>query len=132
MQTGVARGARCGGRQCRRAGLLTALTQPTPEDLATEIERTRSMTDRPFGVNLTILPSAGFHPYEEYAQVIIESGIKVVETAGRSPEPFMPHFEAGGVKVIHKCTSVKHALKAQTGGMCRGRDRRLRGRRASG
>jgi nitronate monooxygenase len=97
-------------------GFLTALSQPTPEGLIQEIERTRSMTDRPFGVNLTILPSVKPVPYPEYAQAIIDSGIKLVETAGRSPEPFMPHFESAGVKVIHKCTSVKHALKAQSVG----------------
>ena len=97
-------------------GFLTALTQPTPEDLVKEVERTRSMTDRPFGVNLTILPSLKPIPYEEYGQAIVESGVKVVETAGRSPEPFVPPFEAAGVKVIHKCTSVKHALKAQSVG----------------
>ena len=97
-------------------GFLTALTQPTPEDLLKEVERTRSMTDRPFGVNLTILPTIKPIPYQEYGQAIIESGIKVVETAGRSPEPFVPPFEAAGVKVIHKCTSVKHAVKAQSVG----------------
>ena len=94
-------------------GFLSALTQPTPEALKKEIERTRSMTDKPFGVNLTILPTLTPPPYEEYAQVIVDSGIKVVETAGRSPLPFMPIFNAAGVKVIHKCTSVRHALKAQ-------------------
>ncbi|WP_432470107.1 NAD(P)H-dependent flavin oxidoreductase [Amphritea sp. HPY] len=94
-------------------GFLSALTQPTPEALREEIERTRSMTDKPFGVNLTILPTLTPPPYEEYAQVIVDSGIKVVETAGRSPQPFMPMFNASGVKVIHKCTSVRHALKAQ-------------------
>ena len=97
-------------------GFLTALTQPTPEELIREIERTRDMTDNPFGINLTILPSVKPVPYPEYAQAIIDSGIKLVETAGRSPEPFMPHFNAAGVKVIHKCTSVKHALKAQSVG----------------
>ena len=97
-------------------GFLTALTQPTPEDLIKEVERTRSMTDQPFGVNLTILPSAKPIPYPEYAQAIIDSGIKLVETAGRSPEPFMPYFDKADVKVIHKCTSVKHALKAQSVG----------------
>ncbi len=97
-------------------GFLTALTQPTPEALAAEIERTRSLTDKPFGVNVTILPTLKPVPYEEYARVIIESGVKVVETAGRSPEPFVPPFEAAGIKVIHKCTSVKHALKAQSVG----------------
>lgn len=94
-------------------GFLTALTQPTPEALVTEVERTRSMTDKPFGVNLTILPTIKPIPYAEYGQAIIESGVKVVETAGRSPEPFIPPFEAAGVKVIHKCTTVKHARKAQ-------------------
>jgi len=94
-------------------GFLTALTQPTPEALVTEVERTRSMTDKPFGVNLTILPTIKPIPYAEYGQAIIESGIKVVETAGRSPEPFIPQFEAAGVKVIHKCTTVRHARKAQ-------------------
>jgi nitronate monooxygenase len=97
-------------------GFLTALTQPTPEDMMREIERTRSMTDKPFGVNLTILPSVKPVPYPEYAQAIIDSGITLVETAGRSPEPLMPYFEAAGVKVVHKCTTVKHALKAQSVG----------------
>ncbi len=97
-------------------GFLTALTLPTPEELTKEIARTRDMTDKPFGVNLTILPSQKPVPYPEYAAAIIDSGIKLVETAGRSPEPFMPHFEKAGVKVIHKCTSVKHAVKAQSVG----------------
>lgn len=94
-------------------GILTALTQPTPEALGEEIKRCRSMTDKPFGVNITIMPAIKPPPYEEYAKVIIENGVKVVETAGRSPEPFMPFFNAAGVKVIHKCTSVRHALKAE-------------------
>ena len=94
-------------------GFLSALTQPTPEALVAEVRRTRSMTDKPFGVNLTILPSRNPPPYEEYARAIIESGVKVVETAGYSPEPFIPVFKPSGVKVIHKCTSIKHAKKAQ-------------------
>ncbi|MBS7689918.1 nitronate monooxygenase [Pseudomonas lalucatii] len=94
-------------------GFLSALTQPTPQALTAEIERTRTMTAKPFGVNLTILPSLNPPPYEEYVQAIIDAGIKVVETAGRSPAPFMPALNAAGVKVIHKCTSVKHAKKAQ-------------------
>ncbi len=94
-------------------GFLSALTQPTPALLAKEIERTRSMTDKPFGVNLTILPTLTPPPYEEYAQVIVDAGIKVVETAGRSPAPFMPMFNKAGIKVIHKCTSIRHAKKAQ-------------------
>ena len=94
-------------------GILTALTQPTPEALSKEIERTRAMTDQPFGVNLTVLPAIEPPPYEEYAQAIVGSGIKIVETAGRSPEPFMELFKEYDVKVIHKCTSVRHALKAE-------------------
>jgi len=94
-------------------GILTALTQPTPAALGEEIDRCRKMTDKPFGVNLTILPAIKPPPYEEYVNVIIKHGIKVVETAGRSPEPFMPAFKAAGIKVIHKCTSVRHALKAE-------------------
>lgn len=94
-------------------GFLTALTQPSPEALVAEVERTRSMTDRPFGVNLTVLPSLTPPPYDEYARAIIKSGVKMVETAGRSPEPFMPAFDAAGVTVIHKCTAIRHALKAQ-------------------
>lgn len=94
-------------------GILTALTQPTPEALGEEIKRCRTMTDKPFGVNLTILPAIKPPPYEEYVKVMIENGIKIVETAGRSPEPFMPAFKAAGIKVIHKCTSVRHAIKAE-------------------
>jgi nitronate monooxygenase len=98
-------------------GILTALTQPTPEALTKEIERTREMTDQPFGVNLTILPTISPPPYEEYAQAIVGAGIKIVETAGRNPEPFMELFKEYDVKVIHKCTSVRHALKAQSAGV---------------
>jgi nitronate monooxygenase len=98
-------------------GFLTALTQPTPEHLAKEIERTRGMTDKPFGVNLTILPAIDPPPYKEYAEVIAGSGVKIVETAGRSPEPLMPTFQAAGIKIIHKCTSVRHALKAESLGV---------------
>jgi len=94
-------------------GFLSALTQPTPEALAAEIKRTRSMTDGLFGVNLTILPSRTPPPYEEYGRAIVDSGVKVVETAGYSPEPFMPMFTEAGIKVIHKCTAIKHAKKAQ-------------------
>ncbi|WP_017981608.1 NAD(P)H-dependent flavin oxidoreductase [Amycolatopsis methanolica] len=94
-------------------GFLTALTQPTPEDLAKEIARCREMTDRPFGVNLTILPSINPPPYAEYRDVIVESGVPVVETAGFNPAEHLPAFRAGGVKVLHKCTSVRHAVKAQ-------------------
>ncbi|MGB1908074.1 MAG: NAD(P)H-dependent flavin oxidoreductase [Spongiibacter sp.] len=94
-------------------GILTALTQPTPEDLYKEILRCQEMTDQPFGVNLTIVPTINPVPYEEYVEAAIRGGVKVVETAGRSPEPFMPMFKANGVRVIHKCTSVRHAVKAE-------------------
>lgn len=94
-------------------GFITALTQPTPDDLRREIERTRELTDKPFGVNLTVLPSINPPPYEEYVQAIVDSGIKIVETAGSNPEPFLPTYRAAGIKVVHKCTSVRHALKAQ-------------------
>ena len=97
-------------------GFITALTQPSPEDLTKEIARTREMTDKPFGVNLTILPTLKPVPYQEYAQAIADSGVKIVETAGRSPEPFMPTFKAAGIKVIHKCTSVRHSVKAEAVG----------------
>jgi NAD(P)H-dependent flavin oxidoreductase YrpB (nitropropane dioxygenase family) len=94
-------------------GIITGLTQSTPEDLAKEIKRCHGMTDKPFGVNLTILPMFAAPPYEEYMRAIIEGGVKIVETAGRSPEAFMPTLKANGVKVIHKCTSVRHSLKAE-------------------
>ncbi|WP_148861297.1 NAD(P)H-dependent flavin oxidoreductase [Marinobacter fonticola] len=94
-------------------GIITGLTQPTPEDLAREIARCREMTDKPFGVNLTFLPSFKAPPYPEYIQAIIEGGVKAVETAGRSPEQYMPTLKAAGISVIHKCTSVRHALKAE-------------------
>jgi nitronate monooxygenase len=94
-------------------GFLTALTQPTPEALVEEIARCREMTDKPFGVNLTILPSINPPPYDEYRRAIIESGVKVVETAGFNPAEHLPEFRAHGVKVLHKCTSVRHAVKAE-------------------
>ena len=94
-------------------GVVTALTQPTPEDLLKEIERCQSMTDKPFGVNLTILPTIKPVPYDEYAQAIVDSGVKIVETAGRNPEPYLPMFKEAGIKVIHKCTSLRHSLKAE-------------------
>jgi nitronate monooxygenase len=94
-------------------GIVTALTQPTPERLAQEITRCREMTDRPFGVNITILPTFRDVPYDEYLRAIVEGGVKIVETAGRNPEPYLPALKAAGIKVIHKCTSVRHALKAE-------------------
>jgi len=94
-------------------GIITGLTQKTPELLAREIARCRDMTDKPFGVNLTFLPTLSAPPYPEYIAAIREGGIKAVETAGRSPEAYMPALKAAGIKVIHKCTSVRHSLKAE-------------------
>ena len=94
-------------------GIITGLTQPTPEALAKEIARCRDMTDQPFGVNLTFLPGFVSPPYPEYIAAIVEGGVKIVETAGRSPEQYMPALKAAGIKVIHKCTSVRHSLKAE-------------------
>ena len=94
-------------------GIITALTQKTPADLAREIARCREMTDRPFGVNLTFLPTVHAVDYPGYVAAIIEGGVRIVETAGRSPEPVMPALKDAGVRVIHKCTSVRHALKAE-------------------
>jgi NAD(P)H-dependent flavin oxidoreductase YrpB (nitropropane dioxygenase family) len=98
-------------------GILTALTQPTPEDLRREIERCRGMTDKPFGVNLTILPAIKTPPYAEYLSAIIESGIKIVETAGNNPKDMLPRLKEHGIKTIHKCTSVRHALSAERHGI---------------
>ncbi len=95
-------------------GIITALTLPTPDALTKEIARCRELTSKPFGVNLTILPAINPPPYEEYAKAIVESGVKIVETAGRNPQPFMSAFKAVGIKVVHKCTSVRHALKAES------------------
>jgi NADH:quinone reductase (non-electrogenic) len=94
-------------------GILTALTQPSPDELGREIEKTRRLTNRPFGVNLTILPTLKPIPYDDYLETIIESGVKIIETAGRSPGPYMERLRQADIKVIHKCTSVKHALKAE-------------------
>ncbi|MBL1235127.1 MAG: nitronate monooxygenase [Rhodobiaceae bacterium] len=94
-------------------GFITALTQPTPADLTKEIARCRELTDKPFGVNLTILPALTPPPYEEYRQAIIDSGVKIVETAGHNPAEHIAAFKAAGIKVIHKCTAVRHALKAE-------------------
>lgn len=94
-------------------GIVSALTQPTPADLAKEIERTRDLTDKPFGVNLTMLPAITPPPYAEYRDVIIESGVKIVETAGNNPVDHIGPLHEAGVTVIHKCTSIRHALKAQ-------------------
>ena len=94
-------------------GIITGLTQPTPEALAKEIAKCNDMTDKPIGVNLTFLPGFANPPYPEYIQAIIEGGVKIVETAGRSPEAYMPPMKEAGIKVIHKCTSVRHSLKAE-------------------
>ncbi|CAO3630292.1 unnamed protein product [Cunninghamella echinulata] len=93
-------------------GLLTALTQPTPEDLRKAIRRTRTMTNKPFGVNLTFLPAMTPPPYDEYAQVIVDEGIKVVETAGNNPGKYIKKFKEAGIVVLHKCTSIRHAKSA--------------------
>ncbi len=98
-------------------GVLTALTQPTPDALRDEIKRCRAMTDKPFGVNLTILPSVKPPPYAEFVSAIIDSGIKIVETAGNSPKDFIARFKEAGVTIVHKCTSVRHALSAERNGV---------------
>ncbi|WP_374572342.1 NAD(P)H-dependent flavin oxidoreductase [Phenylobacterium sp.] len=98
-------------------GLITSLTQPTPAHLAAEIRKCRTLTDKPFGVNLTFLPSVNPPDYPGYVQAIIDGGIKIVETAGNNPQKWMPPLKAAGVKVIHKCTSVRHALKAEAVGV---------------
>jgi NAD(P)H-dependent flavin oxidoreductase YrpB (nitropropane dioxygenase family) len=95
-------------------GILTALTQRTPEMLASEIRRCREMTDKPFGVNLTFLPALASPDYPGYVRAIVEGGVKVVETAGNNPQQVLPFLHAAGIQVIHKCTSVRHALKAQS------------------
>jgi len=94
-------------------GIITGLTQKTPEKLAQEIARCRRMTDKPFGVNLTFLPTFAEPPYPEYIEAIIAGGITVVETAGRNPVKYLPRLKDAGIKVVHKCTSVRHSLKAQ-------------------
>ena len=97
-------------------GIITGLTQGTPEKLANEIAKCKEMTDKPFGVNLTFLPSLTPPDYPGLIKVIIEGGVKIVETAGRSPAEYMPALKDAGIKVIHKCTSVRHSLKAQSVG----------------
>lgn len=98
-------------------GILTGLTQPTPDDLRREIDRCRSMTDKPFGVNLTILPSVSPPPYAEYRKAIIDSGVKIVETAGHNPREHVEDFKSHGITVIHKCTAVRHGLSAERMGV---------------
>lgn len=98
-------------------GILTALTQPTPEALTQEIARCRTMTDKPFGVNLTILPTITPPPYAEYLDAIIQSGVKIIETAGNNPKDFVGKLKAAGMVIVHKCTSVRHALSAERHGV---------------
>jgi nitronate monooxygenase len=98
-------------------GFITAHTIGRPEDLAKAVSHCRDLTDKPFGVNLTILPSITPIPYDEYREAIIESGVRIVETAGNNPQPHLPRFREAGVRVIHKCTSVRHAVKAQSIGV---------------
>jgi len=95
-------------------GLITGLTQRSPEALASEIARCREMTDKPFGVNLTFLPTVSSPDYPGYIRAIIEGGVKAVETAGNNPQKYLPALHEAGIKVIHKCTSVRHALKAES------------------
>lgn len=98
-------------------GILTALTQPDPEALRGEIARCRAMTDRPFGVNLTILPTTKPPPYEEFMDAALDSGVRVIETAGRSPKEFIAKAKAAGAVIVHKCTAVRHALSAERAGV---------------
>ncbi|MBU0991036.1 MAG: nitronate monooxygenase family protein [Proteobacteria bacterium] len=95
-------------------GVITGLTQKTPSDLAKEIARCRQMTDKPFGVNLTFLPTVTSPDYPGYIDAIIDGGVKIMETAGRNPEAYLSRLQNAGIKIIHKCTSVRHALKAET------------------
>jgi nitronate monooxygenase len=95
-------------------GIITGLTQRTPELLANEIRRCREMTDKPFGVNLTFLPSLNTPDYPGYIKAIIDGGVKAVETAGNNPQKWLPALHEAGIKVIHKCTSVRHSLKAES------------------
>ncbi len=94
-------------------GIITGLTQKSPKDLANEIARCKDMTDKPIGVNLTFLPGFANPDYPGYIEAIIAQGVRIVETAGRSPEQYMPAMKEAGIKVIHKCTSVRHSVKAQ-------------------
>lgn len=98
-------------------GILTALTQPTPDALTREIDRCRGMTDRPFGVNLTILPSASPPPYEAYLDAVIGSGVKILETAGNNPKELIAKAKVAGITIIHKCTAIRHALSAVRNGV---------------
>jgi NAD(P)H-dependent flavin oxidoreductase YrpB (nitropropane dioxygenase family) len=98
-------------------GSLSALTQPTPELLRREIDRCRSLTDKPFAVNLTILPAATPPPYADYLDAILDSGVRIIETAGNSPAKYISKLKAAGIKIVHKCTTVRHALSAERAGV---------------
>jgi NAD(P)H-dependent flavin oxidoreductase YrpB (nitropropane dioxygenase family) len=98
-------------------GTLTALTQPTPDALRAEIARCRTLTDKPFAVNLTILPSIKPPPYAEYLDAIIDSDVRIIETAGNNPKEFVAKLKQRGIKIVHKCTSVRHALSAERHGV---------------
>jgi NADH:quinone reductase (non-electrogenic) len=98
-------------------GVLTALTQPTPEALEVEIKRCRTMTSKPFAVNLTILPAISPPPYSKYVDIIIKSGIKIVETAGNNPGEHVKRFKNAGIIVVHKCTAIRHAQSAERMGV---------------
>lgn len=95
-------------------GIITALTLRTPDDLAREIERCRKMTNKPIGVNLAFLPAVTPPDYEGYIRAIIDGGVRIIETAGNNPQAWLPLMKEADIKVIHKCTSVRHALKAQS------------------
>ncbi|MBR0353357.1 MAG: nitronate monooxygenase [Oscillospiraceae bacterium] len=95
-------------------GVMSSATFPNAEELRAEIRKCRELTDRPFAVNLTLMPSLAPPDYPSYIKVCIEEGIRIMETSGRAPEAFMPYFKSAGMTVIHKCTIVKHALKAQS------------------
>ena len=98
-------------------GIITGLTQKTPDDLAREIARCRALTDKPFGVNLTFLPVVEAPDYPGYVKAIVEGGVRIVETAGNNPAKWMPILKEHGITVIHKCTTVRHALKAESVGV---------------
>jgi len=98
-------------------GTITALTQPSPEALRAEIRKCRALTDKPFAVNLTLLPALAPPDYPAFLDVVVEENVKIVETAGANPEAYIKKFKAAGCVVIHKCVAVRHALSAQRYGI---------------
>jgi len=108
---------RSGGVQGRGLGILTGLTQPTPDALALEIDRCRTMTPKPFAVNMTIFPTITPPPYDAYIDAIVAGGVKIVETAGVGAQRFWPRMKQAGIKIIHKCVAVRHAVAAQRQGV---------------